>query len=58
MKHALQDRDVPPWERGRIPLLYREGVLVAVAGVLVCEGFQAGPGEDGYVPIWEPAEAG
>ena len=54
LKHALQERGVAPWQRARLPLLYRGGELVAVAGLLVCEGFQAGPGEAGYVPEWQP----
>ncbi len=52
-KNFFQQRAVPPWERGRIPLLYLSGELAAVADLCVCE-----PSNGGWVPgrmqlIWQ-----
>ena len=44
-KNFFQQRAVPPWERGRIPLLYLDGELAAVADLCVCE-----PSSQGWVP--------
>lgn len=54
LKKLFQERGIPPWERGRIPLIYIQGSLAAVAGLWVCEPFQAGPDEPGLVIHWEP----
>ncbi len=35
VKKLLQEASVPPWERERIPLIYRDGQLVAVWGLAV-----------------------
>src|SRR5690606_11734360 len=47
LKKLLQEHGVPPWERQRLPLIYIDGELAAVADLWVCEGFQAAPGEPG-----------
>jgi tRNA(Ile)-lysidine synthase len=52
LKKLLQEWQVPDWERSRVPLVFSKGVLVAVAGFCVCEGFQALAGESGYVLYW------
>lgn len=49
LKKLLQEAGVPPWQRDRIPLLYRGEDLVAVIGFWVCEGYQARAGEQGLV---------
>ncbi|MFT5576898.1 MAG: tRNA(Ile)-lysidine synthase [Bermanella sp.] len=44
LKKLLQEYEVPPWLRDRLPLLYTEtGELAAVADLWICEGF-TGPG--------------
>jgi tRNA(Ile)-lysidine synthase len=58
LKRLLQEAGVPPWMRTRIPLLYLDGELAAVADLRVCEPFQAGPGEAGLVLRWRPAPPG
>ncbi len=55
LKHLLQENHVPPWQRGRWPLLQTADGLAAVAGLWVCEGFQARAGEPGRVIHWQPA---
>lgn len=36
LKNLLQEWDVPPWWRDRVPLLYLEGELLAVGGLARC----------------------
>jgi tRNA(Ile)-lysidine synthase len=52
LKHALQERRVPPWERGFVPLIHSGDELIAAAGLFVCEGFEAKPGEPGWMLVW------
>lgn len=54
LKQLFQEAGVPPWERGRTPLLYLDGRLAAVGGRWVCAPFAAAPGEAGRVLRWEP----
>jgi tRNA(Ile)-lysidine synthase len=49
LKNLLQERQVPPWRRERLPLLYCGEELVSVVGVAVAAGFQAMPDEPGVV---------
>ncbi len=55
LKKLLQEFDIPPWERERIPLILIDGRLVAVADLLLCEAFQTGEGEQGIRLRWERA---
>lgn len=52
LKKLLQDKGVPPWERQRLPLVFTDEQLVAVAGLAICLKPTPGPG---WWPIWEPA---
>ncbi len=45
MKKLYQEWSIPPWLRDSIPLIYLDGQLAAVPGYLLCEPFDAGPGE-------------
>lgn len=54
VKKLLQEEAVPPWQRDRIPLIYRGGELVAIADRVVCEDYAAAPDERGWLLIWEP----
>ncbi|RJQ47886.1 MAG: tRNA lysidine(34) synthetase TilS [Gammaproteobacteria bacterium] len=47
LKKLLQEADVPPWQRARVPLVYIDGQLAAVAGLWLCAPFQAETGEPG-----------
>ncbi len=55
LKHLFQEIGVPPWERARVPLIYLDGTLIAVAGYWVCEGFQAAEQEPGMRFLWSRA---
>jgi tRNA(Ile)-lysidine synthase len=56
LKKLFQEQGIPPWERSRIPLIYIEDQLAAVAGMWVCEPFQAGPAESGFIINWLPGQ--
>lgn len=62
LKKLWQEAGVPPWERDRLPLLYRtireEGKtgedLVAVVGLGVAAEAEAAPDEPGWEPVFRP----
>lgn len=59
LKKLLQEAAVPPWRRGRLPLVYVGDELAAVGDLWVCAGFEAGAGEAGWLIRWcDVAEAG
>ena len=39
LKKVLQELDIPPWQRKRIPFLYYDNVFVAAVGFFVCQDF-------------------
>tara|TARA_R110002167_G_scaffold327858_2_gene534160 strand:- start:12833 stop:14218 length:1386 start_codon:yes stop_codon:yes gene_type:complete len=39
LKKVLQELNIPPWQRKRIPFLYYDDVLVAAIGYFVCQEF-------------------
>ncbi len=57
LKKILQDANIAPWLRDRVPLLYCDEELVCIPGVGVCEGWQAGINEPGWRVIWVPPDA-
>ena len=52
LKNLFQEAGIPPWERERLPLLYRGNELVWVAGLGVDVKFLARPRNEGLVPDW------
>ena len=52
LKKLLQESNLEPWWRDRIPLLYRGEQLVAVGDLWVCEGYQAAPDQPGISVSW------
>ncbi|WP_049721252.1 tRNA lysidine(34) synthetase TilS [Gilvimarinus polysaccharolyticus] len=53
LKKLLQEYQVPPWLRARVPLLYIDGELVAVGHYWVCQGFTAAVGEPSWACCWQ-----
>ncbi len=47
LKNLMQELDVPPWQRERLPLIYAGDELVCVVGVAVAAEYQAAAGEAG-----------
>ncbi|TSA17008.1 MAG: tRNA lysidine(34) synthetase TilS [Betaproteobacteria bacterium] len=54
LKNLLQEMRLPPWERERLPLIYCADTLVAVPGLGVASGWEAGAGESGWQISWRP----
>ncbi len=54
LKKLFQEAGIPPWLRERIPLLYTDGQLLAVAGQWVAHEAAAQPGEAGICLHWSP----
>lgn len=52
LKKLFQEAGVPPWQRDRIPLLYVDDQLLAVAGLWVAHEAAAQTGESGVALIW------
>lgn len=48
LKKLLQEAGIPPWERARIPLLYLDDSLIAVADLWVADQYKNSPGEPGW----------
>lgn len=53
LKKLLQDEGVAPWQRERLPLIYADDQLVAVANLWVCVPYAATTGEAGWLIHWQ-----
>ncbi|MGH8370532.1 MAG: tRNA lysidine(34) synthetase TilS, partial [Gammaproteobacteria bacterium] len=53
LKKWLQELDVLPWLRSSLPLLGNGNELMAVAGLFICEPWQASQGEPALRLVWE-----
>lgn len=58
LKKLLQEQNVPPWLRDRLPLIYHGDELVAVADLWVCAGYQADGSAPGWRLQWRPGVPG
>jgi len=56
LKNLLQETRVPPWQRERLPLLFREDRLVWVPGLGIDCAYQAADGEPAVLPEWIPGD--
>ena len=52
LKKILQEYEIEPWFRSRVPLLYQQEQLVCIPGIGVSEEFATKPGETGIVVEW------
>ena len=52
LKNLFQEARVPPWERERLPLLYRGDELVWAPGLGVDARYRAAEKRAGWVPEW------
>lgn len=55
LKKLYQEVALPPWQRGRRPLLYIDGQLAQVAGLWTDSRFACGVNEQGIRFEWSPA---
>jgi tRNA(Ile)-lysidine synthase len=51
LKNLLQERAVPVWQRGRLPLLFDGGTLVWVPGVGIAAAYRASGRDAGLDPV-------
>lgn len=56
LKNLFQEAGVPPWQRDRLPLLYRGDKLVWAPGLGVDAAFQAAGKAPGVLPEWRPRD--
>lgn len=49
LKNLLQEQAIPPWQRGRVPLVWCDGQLVWAAGIGFDAEIGAAPGEPGLL---------
>ena len=55
LKKVLQAWRLAPRRRERLPLIFCDGQLAAIADLAICEGFLARPGEQGVALCWQDA---
>jgi tRNA(Ile)-lysidine synthase len=53
LKHLLQEANIPPWQRERLPLIYCDDTLALVPGIGVECTLQARAEETGLTIVWE-----
>ncbi len=58
LKHLFQENGVPPWVRGRLPLIYHGQSLAAVADRWIASGYAARRNEQGWQIHWRDAPVG
>ena len=54
LRKRFQQLGIPPWERGRTPLVYVDGVLAAIGSEWINPRLGAGPGASGWRVVWTP----
>ena len=52
LKKVLQELSIPPWQRKRLPFIFYDKELVAVAGYFVCQQYVANNDDDGLIVSW------
>jgi len=52
LKKVLQELNIPPWQRKRIPFLYYGDVFVAALGIFVCQDYLAREKEPSVTFTW------
>ena len=54
LKKRFQTLGIPPWERGRIPLIYAGGELAAIGAEWINPRLAAAPEMPGWSVVWTP----
>ena len=55
LKNLLQEREIPMWQREKLPLLFHDGRLVWVPGVGIAAEYACEAGQEGFQPSWRVA---
>lgn len=53
LKTIYQDHSIPPWQRQRLPLVYADDSLIAIADIVVSDDASVATDEIGYKVIWQ-----
>jgi tRNA(Ile)-lysidine synthase len=53
LKTIFQEHAIPPWERQRLPMIYAENELIAIADIVICQHAAARRGEQAYQVVWQ-----
>ncbi len=53
LKKLFQEAGIPPWERGRVPLVKIDGKLAAVGDLWSCDGFQPQAADSAFRICWQ-----
>ncbi|MDX2369320.1 MAG: tRNA lysidine(34) synthetase TilS [Colwellia sp.] len=53
LKKVLQELNVPPWQRKRIPFLYYDDLFVAAIGHFVCQAFLPNENDPSITITWD-----
>lgn len=56
LKKLLQEAQIEPWQRDRIPLIYGNNELLCIPGIGVSEDAAAAPNEPGIHFTWNPSK--
>ena len=54
LRKRFQEIGIPPWERGRIPLIYVDGRLAAIGSGWISPRLAAAPEAPGWRIVWTP----
>jgi tRNA(Ile)-lysidine synthase len=58
LKKLMQEADIPPWWRDRVPLIWCGDAIAAVGDLWICRGFETGADTPGWQPQWlRPGES-
>ncbi len=49
LKKLLQEANIPPWDRGTLPLVYFKDELIAIVGLTVSKQYAVGAEEEGWI---------
>jgi len=55
LKNLLQEREIPAWQREKLPLLFHGDQLVWIPGIGIAVGYACGSGREGLNPAWTVA---
>jgi tRNA(Ile)-lysidine synthase len=55
LKNLLQEREIPIWQREKLPLLFHDDRLVWVPGVGIAAEYACPEGQEGFQPSWRVA---
>jgi tRNA(Ile)-lysidine synthase len=53
LKTIYQDHHVPPWEREKLPLIFSNDTLIAIADIVVCDQAAVSGDSAGFKIIWQ-----